>query len=268
MDGLSYYLHGFWEDHGDSKVSADFPLMYGGPWKLVAITALYAFLSLSYGPKWMQNRKPFELRPYMLVYNGFMFGVNGAGFLVALWVTQMGTNSWHCQLDSDRWSGIQGISMKYMGYTYLWIKLMDFVSTGFAILRKKEGQDITAQVIHNSYMILFPFLGLKFYAKGIFAFLPMMDLFLQSVRFAFLVLASAGKAFTFSLWWKKYVTQIQILQQLVLLVHSLYMTLTPNCEGPAFLKIFVGIYATCSLPYYARFYHRKYLSAPTTTKTD
>lgn len=79
--------------------------MYGGPWQVLAIICLYAFLAISAGPRWMRDRKAFDLRPWMLVFNGFMFGVNGAGFLVALWLTQLGVNSWSCTDKCERWEG-------------------------------------------------------------------------------------------------------------------------------------------------------------------
>lgn len=246
---VSYYLHDFWNDYGDKKVSTDFPLMTGGPWQVLALCALYAFLALKVGPMFMRDRKPYDLRPWMLVFNGFMFGVNGAGFLIALWVTQLGTNSWSCSDENERWEGVQGIATKYMGMTYLGIKLFDFMTTAFEVLRKREHVDVKSQVLHNSFLVLYAFVGLKFYPKGIFCHLPLLDTFFQSIRCAYLVLASAGSALRFSLWWKNYVTMSVILQQVLLITHSLYFLLTPNCAGPTYLKAMVLMYALPCLSY-------------------
>lgn len=260
MESVQYYLHNFWQEHGEPKVATDFPLMYGGPWKLFAILAIYAYASLRVGPKWMRDRKPYDLRPFMLIYNGFMFGVNGAGFLVALWVTQLGTNSWSCSMDSERWSGIQGTVMVYLGYIYMGIRLGFCVNTAFNILRKKEGYDLKAEVIHNCYLVLFAYSGLKFYPRGIFCFLPLTDTFVQSVRCAYLVLASAGNGLKFALWWKQHVTQVQLFQQTILMIHTLYVFLTPQCAGPTLMKMIVFLYVIGTFPYCVSFYRRNFLS--------
>lgn len=57
--------------------------MRGGPWTIIAITCVFALIVKVVGPQFMKNRKPFDLRPYMIVYNGMLFGMNGVGFLVS-----------------------------------------------------------------------------------------------------------------------------------------------------------------------------------------
>jgi len=243
-------LDNYFQLNADPKVSNDFPLMYGAPLKLLVIITMYAIFALAIGPRMMRDRKPYDLRPWMLVYNGFMFGVSGAGSLVALWITQMGTNSWSCRDDGDRWEGITGMTFKYLGYVYLFVKMFDFATTVFDVLRKRENADLKGQVVHNAYMVMFAYIGIKYYPRGMFCFMPMLDLMMQSIRCAYLVLASAGSALRFSLWWKNYVAMAQIIQLLILLTHSVYVTITPNCAGPIYIKLAVFLYAITSLPYY------------------
>lgn len=268
MDSLSYYLHNYWQENGDAKVSNDFTLMYGGPWKVLAIVVAYAFAVLRLGPRFMRDRKPYDLRPFMLVFNGFLFGINGAGFLVALWVTQLGSNSWSCSMDNSRWHGLSGLTMKYLGNIYLWMRLCEFLSTGFNVLRKKNDKNMFGQVLHNGVLVLYAYWGLKFFPRGMYCFLPLMDSITQSVRLAYLVLASAGNGLHFSLWWKKHVTQMQMATQAILLVNCVYLAFMPNCAGPMSLKAIVFVYSLGSLSQYVPLYRRMYLSAEATKKIE
>ena len=179
-----------------------------------------------------------------------MFGVSGAGTMVALWVTQLGVNSWSCRDDGERWEGLQGMTSKYLGYVYFFIKLSELPITIFDVLRKRRHANLRGQVIHNAYMVIFAYLGDKYYPKGMFCFVPLMDLMMQSTRWAYLVLASAGSALREALWWKNYISLAQITQLSILLIHSLYVMITPNCAGPLFIKLAVAVYATTSLVYY------------------
>ncbi|KAI1296714.1 putative protein for very long chain fatty acid elongation [Halotydeus destructor] len=260
-------VHNFFFEYGDAKVSADFPLMYGAPWKLMAIIAAYAMTALYFGPKWMKDRKPIDnLRPWMLVFNGFMFGVSGAGFLIALWITELGTNSWSCTLDSDRWEGISGVMMRYLGLVYTYIKMFDFMSTAFDMMRKRDNVDYKGQVLHNSSLVIYAYFGTKFYPKGCFVFLPLLDLLFQTVRLSYLVLASAGSGLKHALGWKRYVGYAQLAQQLTLMAHSVHVLSVPDCAGPNFLKVMPLLYAIGTMAYTVAFFKRTYLTVAKKTQ--
>lgn len=78
---FNYLYYDFWEEYGDPRVS-NLPLMRGGPWKVCLISAAYVMFVKVIGPLMMKGRKPFDLRPLMLLHNSFLIGVNGCGFFV------------------------------------------------------------------------------------------------------------------------------------------------------------------------------------------
>lgn len=41
----------------------------GSPWLITSIILTYVYFVLSLGPRLMANRKPFQLRGFMIVYN-------------------------------------------------------------------------------------------------------------------------------------------------------------------------------------------------------
>lgn len=67
------HLYDYLLDLGDPRV-ANWPLM-ASPWPTCMIVMAYLYL-VSTGPKLMEARKPFELRPLILIYNAAVAGLN------------------------------------------------------------------------------------------------------------------------------------------------------------------------------------------------
>ncbi|XP_039494729.1 elongation of very long chain fatty acids protein isoform X4 [Drosophila santomea] len=69
-DYLTMFYDG-WRDLMDNKSdprTRDYPLM-SSPFPTIAISLTYAYIVKVLGPKLMENRKPFELRKVLIVYN-------------------------------------------------------------------------------------------------------------------------------------------------------------------------------------------------------
>lgn len=57
----------FFVENEDSRTKEWF--LSGSPWPLFTLLGFYLYFCLSAGPKMMKNRKPFELKYTLLVYN-------------------------------------------------------------------------------------------------------------------------------------------------------------------------------------------------------
>jgi hypothetical protein len=150
-----YYVHQYWNDKCDPR-TVDLPLMSGGPWNLIAILFIYFIFVTKIGPKWMANRKPFELRRLMLFYNMSLVLIN----LFFLWQSILWLDFGQRLLDfkfpstSDRSKPTMKII--YMFHWYFFSKFVDFVDTLFFVVRKKFNQ-IT--VLHIYHHISVPIIG-------------------------------------------------------------------------------------------------------------
>ena len=67
------HLYGYLMDLGDKRVK-DWPLMEA-PWLTAFIVTMYLYL-VKTGPKLMASRKAFELKPFILMYNAAVAGLN------------------------------------------------------------------------------------------------------------------------------------------------------------------------------------------------
>lgn len=52
------------------------PLMHGGPWTTTAIVMLYALFVLVVGPRFMRDRKAFNLKPAIIAFDVTMVVYN------------------------------------------------------------------------------------------------------------------------------------------------------------------------------------------------
>lgn len=207
---FNYLYWDFWEEYGDPRVS-NLPLMRGGPWKVCLISAAYVAFVKVIGPMMMKGRKPFDLRPLMLLHNSFLIGVNGCGFFVGLWVTNFGIDTWTCQgkIDVNKATLKETLAI-YLGYVYFLTKIVDFADTIFFVLRKKYHQASFLHVFHHGVMPIMSAVGLKFYPSGYSGFLPLINILVHAVMYSYYALACAGEEMKKHLWWKKYITWVSI----------------------------------------------------------
>jgi len=99
--------------------------------------------------------------------------------------------------------------------------------------------------------------GLKFYPAGYSGFLPIINIFVDAVMYSYYALACAGEEMKKHLWWKKYITQIQMVQFVLVFFHSVKALLVPNC-WPFILAFAEGLHAILFFHMFFTFYRRTY----------
>ncbi|KAL8203841.1 UNVERIFIED_CONTAM: Elongation of very long chain fatty acids protein 7 [Gekko kuhli] len=109
----------------------------------------------------MENRKPFELRQLMVVYN---FGVVALSvyltyeFLMSGWATGY---SFRCDIVDYSLSPM-ALRMVRVCWLYYFSKFIELLDTVFFVLRKKNGQVTFLHVFHHSIMPWTWWFGVKF----------------------------------------------------------------------------------------------------------
>lgn len=225
-----------------------FPIINGGFFALFAILTPMILLLKIIGPSWMRNRKPMDLGPFMLIYNGLMFGINGAGFLMTLAVTEMTHDVFGCGRARPSDPGLKSSAIIYLGYTYFLVKFLEFIRIGFAVLRKRDEQATLGAILNPAAVTLIVHTGLYYYPGGIFAFLPLADTFTSSLVYSYYVLASA-KQINFERW-KRPMICLQLIHYAALFTHAIHFLTQPNCGVPHIVLHFQAIYAlSCLIQY-------------------
>lgn len=249
LDNVKYYYYDVWNIYGDPRVS-NYPFMDGGPWSTIALICGYLALVKSIGPNFMKDRKPYDMRNIILLYNVALVTINGWLFYSGSWITNFGLDSWKCQPVDRRSRDPLDLYKIQLGWYFYVTKTIDFCDTFFFVLRKKNRQISGLHVFHHSCMPLFCWIGLKFTPGGNNAFFPWLNSGVHTVMYAYYALSTFPHLAPY-LWWKKYITSMQMIQFVAVIVHSFYSMLSPGCAWP---KMFIYLSIFNAFLFFCMFY--------------
>ncbi|XP_042215397.1 elongation of very long chain fatty acids protein AAEL008004-like [Homarus americanus] len=233
-------------------------------WLLMKSPLPTYFLSLGYvigvtwlGPKFMENRKPISgLRPVMVAYNTFQ--VVYSSWLV--YETCLGgwfTNySFRCQI-CDFSNDPQAIRMLHASYWYYFSKFVDFFDTVFFVLNKKHEHISLLHVVHHSLMPVSMWYGVRYQPGGHSTFMGLLNSFVHVVMYLYYLLAAMGPRVRPFLWWKKYLTSLQMVQFVAVMLHAVQLAFI-ECPVPSQMTWWICGNAFMFFLLFANFYLRAY----------
>lgn len=238
-----------------------FPLMQG-PERLFLVIGVYLLVVTQLGPRVMAPFKPLELTRLMVVYNFCMVAL--ATYIFALCTAIMIGDgySFVCDTVDKTLSGKYGSTFTYeAGWWFMFMKLIEFADTIFFILRKKFSHVTFLHVYHHSTMAVMSWIGFKFVPGGQTIMYPLVNSFIHIVMYSYYGLAAMGPHMQKYLWWKKYLTIMQMSQFVLLIVQTLVNAWSP-CEFPKIFSYAVAFYTISILILFLNFYRKAYLIKP------
>ncbi|XP_042903464.1 very long chain fatty acid elongase 7 [Parasteatoda tepidariorum] len=214
--------------NGDPRLNS-YPLMHS-PHKTIAATALYLLFVKIIGPKWMQNRKPFEVRYLMILYN-FTLVIGSLWMFFRFSLIWLTTYSWRCEpinYSNDE----TAVKMLFTCYVYYLSKFVEFFDTIFIILRKKYSQISFLHVFHHAIVPVTSWYGVKYAGGGYTTILPLLNTFVHIWMYSYYALSAFGPSVQKYIWWKKHLTKLQLLQFTIVMTSLAQMALFPpeNCN--------------------------------------
>lgn len=264
---LKFYDY-FWE-RTDVRVR-DFPLMKS-PIEMTAILLAYVFFAVYGGPRLMAKHKPFQLNTVMIVYNFSMVILNGYivyEFMMSGWAT---TFTWRCDL-IDPSNSPQALRMVRAAWTFYFSKYIELLDTVFFVLRKKKSQITFLHVFHHSFMPWSWWWGVTLTpAGGMGSFHAMVNAMVHVIMYFYYGLSAAGPRFQKYLWWKKYMTFIQLSQFAVVSIHINQYYFMEKCDYQVPLWIhLIWIYGVLFFILFSNFWIHAYIKGnrlPVTANT-
>lgn len=244
---VHYYTYDFWDDYGSVEMKG----RYSSPAPLIPIVGAYLWFVLIFGPRFMKTRKPYNVSFYMKWYNYINIVANGILCASSLWYTRMGYDVWFCQpFSSYVPEGLPEIG----GFIYIALKVFDLMDTVFFVLRKKWNQITLLHIIHHSIMPFTGYMAMKVAFSPSPGIVLILNTFVHTIMYYYYHLASQGH----QVWWKKYITMIQLVQFYITFIHAVHTCFVPGCTYPrlfAVLQIAESSYFTIS---FTRFYIKEY----------
>ncbi|KAL1464750.1 hypothetical protein WDU94_004368 [Cyamophila willieti] len=171
------------------------------------------------------------------------------------WLT--GHYSFKCQ-PLDRGNHPRTIRMAGVCWWYFISKFSEFSDTFFFVMRKKQNQVSTLHVIHHGVMPMSVWFGVKFTPGGHSTFFGLLNTFVHIVMYAYYFLAALGPHMTKYLWWKKYLTSLQLIQFVLIMVHA-FQLLFIDCNFPKAFVWWIGSHAVMFFFLFRNFYKEQYV---------
>jgi len=213
-------------------------ILMDNPVPAICIIIAYVYFVTSLGPKLMAKREPFKMKNLLIVYNFLQV-------VICIFLIYEGTfnayffggYSFRCQ-PVDRTRSRKATRMAKVFYFYFLTKLLELFDTIFFVLRKKQNQISFLHVYHHSGMALICWGVTKYYPGGHAVFIGFINAIVHLVMYSYYMFSAMGPKWQKYLWWKKYITSLQMFQFIACFLHFAQLLWT-DCGFPRWVIFFV-----------------------------
>nr|CDS27688.1 elongation of very long chain fatty acids [Hymenolepis microstoma] len=186
----------------------------------------------------------------MVMYSGYMV----VGIFHLLWVSGYGLGCVEFRpidIEIHR-------RFVFMGYMFYFSKFLELLDTLFFLLRGKFDQVTFLHVFHHGAMPPSIWWGVKYVPGGLVYMFPLANSIVHVIMYTYYGMSALG-LYRY-LWWKKYLTVLQMVQFCVFIVHQ-GQVLTPfnwECSFPKVFPLAIVVYAIIFLFLFGNFYVQAY----------
>ncbi|KAL4640895.1 elongation of very long chain fatty acids protein 5 isoform X1 [Arapaima gigas] len=217
------------------------------------LTLLY-LLIVWMGPKYMRNKQAFSCRGVMVVYNLSLTLLSLYMFYELVTGVVQGKYNFFCQ--DTRSGGASDDRIMNVLWWYYFSKLIEFMDTFFFILRKNNHQITFLHVYHHATMLNIWWFVMNWVPCGHSYFGACLNSFIHVLMYSYYGL-SAIPAMRPYLWWKKYITQGQLIQFILTVVQTTCAVVWP-CGFPVGWLYFQICYMITLIILFLNFYVQTY----------
>lgn len=234
-------------------------LFMGNAWTVVSIVAFYLYFIFKLGPKMMENRKPFSLKYVMVAYN--LYQVVFSLWLCSKLLTNIEAMKYllfkSCKPANNFMDTIRS-TVNDGAWWYFFSKIVELLDTVFFVLRKKQNQITVLHVYHHANMVISTWAYLKYIRGEQGVLVGCLNSFVHVVMYSYYLLAALGPSVQKYLWWKKYITKLQ-LGQFIIVIMYLSSLIAMDCKMPKFLSVYMFFNAVIFLCLFTNFYRHAYI---------
>lgn len=112
-------------------------------------------------------------------------------------------------------------------------------------------------MIKNVVFFIAVWFGVKFCPGGHSTFFGWANSFVHIVMYTYYLLSAMGSQYQKYLWWKKYLTALQMIQFILIMVHA-FQLLFIDCNYPKAFVWWIGMHAIMFFLLFREFYVQSY----------
>lgn len=203
-------------------------IIFKSPWYAIGIIGAYLCIVCVIGPAFMRGRKPYNLNKILIVYNSTQILCSAYITYKCILMGWFWKYKFACE-PIDYSTSQHGMGVLEGMWYYFLLKIYDLSDTLFFVLRKKNNQVTFLHLYHHSGMILLTWLAIRTAPGGHGTFLGVVNGFVHVIMYSYYLFASLKFC---KIWWKKYVTQLQILQFTLIAIQNVSGILKNDCPFP------------------------------------
>ncbi|XP_046964308.1 elongation of very long chain fatty acids protein AAEL008004-like [Vanessa cardui] len=256
LDNVTHYYRYINDELADTRTNSFW--LVSTPIPICIIMFLYHRFVHSWGPQFMANRPAYKLKNTIIVYNLVQIFLSALMTVKCMsWLYLPGYYSIWCQKINYEDTEVERMVINYVWLYYV-IKIIDLLDTVFFVLRKKFNQVTFLHVYHHLGMCLLGFIGTKFVPGGHGIMLGFINSIVHSVMYTYYLISIVKREWV-RIWWKKYITQLQILQFLLLILHFGHVIFEPSCAYPKWVSFVFLPHNIFILILFTDFYIKEYI---------
>ncbi|XP_032586695.1 elongation of very long chain fatty acids protein F [Drosophila mojavensis] len=246
----------------------EFPIL-DSPWPSTLICLGYLLFTLKLGPIYMRKRQPYNVKAFMLVYNIVQVIYNGIMFSYGVYRVIINPAYDNKCMESFPLDHPLKPTERWATYIFFLNKLLDLMDTVFFVLRKSYKQITTLHLYHHVIMVYGPYWVIRMYGTGgQYAMMGFFNSFVHTVMYSYYFISALYPELKGSLWWKKYITLLQLAQFILLFFQPIHVLIfNPTCGFPMGLHLMQLAAATSFIIMFSNFYYHAYIK-PKTLKTQ
>lgn len=241
---------------------------YSSPTPALLISLLYIAGVTYIGPRLMRGRQsPKWLKAVMVLYNAFQVVFCTVMFYEAGMAGWFGSYSFICQ-PCDFSNSPSALKMLRVAIAYHFSKYLDFFDTIFFVLNHKYSHISLLHVAHHALMPVGLWYGIRHEPGGQTTFFGFLNGFIHIVMYLYYLLAALGPRVRPFLWWKKYLTTLQMVQFITMFIHSLQSLVFGCPAGLPLMKIIMvmaAIFQILFTDFYIKAYRKRVSKAASKT---
>lgn len=226
---------------------------------MLLLFGAYLWIVYKAGPKFMKNRRPYQLTNITRLYNLYQIAVcsyfvyaafeNGFSFFEVCKCVPEPKYVGH--LDETE------MRISYYQWWCILLRLSEFLETIFFILRKKFNQVSMLHVYHHISVPFLLWVSLKYSSSRMELFLIVLNSLVHVIMYSYYFLCSFQKLQKYTKLVKSLITAIQIIQLLIFISHC-FVAMLPGCHATwVFYIHFINIFILVFM--FMKFYSDSYL---------
>lgn len=251
----------------------DLFMLYDNPVYIWIVTIVYILFVTVIGPRFMKNRPAYSFPRFLVVYNTILV-IWSTYMFVEILASAIYADYWKehgflcCVYNQDTPKNPKEARMARIIHMFFVSKIVELGDSVLMVLRKKQEQISFLHVYHHSSIVNIYWWVTTYIPGGQSWFCSSLNAFVHIIMYAYYALA-AIPSMRGKLWWKKYITRLQLIQFVLIFFHTIQTTIT-GCDFPLWSHILLSSYMISMMVLFGNFYIQAYIkkSRASHKKTD